>query len=103
MAHSPDGATSRMRVDISTTNLPPDAILGYWASKDTDEVLEAADAYDGFRNSGIVQCRAHTCDLALDVPGEYTSEGMVFPPHVHWTEWLPDGWSPQAKTLNLRP
>ena len=60
--------TARLRGCASTYQIltcrptPHPWLLGV---EDTDEVLEAADAYDGFRNSGIVQCRAHMCDLAL--------------------------------------
>lgn len=99
--YSPPDATARLDIDISRTGLPADAVLGYWASRPSEETLEAGAAYDDFRNRGIAQCEAHKCVLRLDMPGAYTAEGRVFKPHVHFAEWAGEHWALDAKTVEF--
>lgn len=90
--HDPRGS-SRVRLDTTGTGLSDDALLAFWASKPSDKVREAQDAYDDFANGGIVQCERKICDFTLDPPSSYTSEGKVFRPHFHVAEWKGDHWS----------
>ena len=99
--HQPERAASTFEIDISNTELPPDAILGYWASRKSNEIVEASRAYGNFDNSGIVQCRKSICEFKLDHPGMYTTEGKVYKPHVHFTEWKGDRWNMVAKTIEF--
>jgi hypothetical protein len=99
--HQRSNASSTFEVDISRTDLSSDAILGYWASRTSNEVLTASDAYGDFENSGIVQCEEAKCILRLDFPGRYTASGNTYTPHIHFTEWKGDRWNRVAKTIEL--
>ena len=89
-----------MRLDTTGTDLGEDALLAFWASKSSDRVREAHDAYDDFANGGIVQCDARTCEFTLDPPASYTTDGKVFRPHFHVSEWQGDRWG-DIKTVTL--
>lgn len=99
--HQPSNASSKFQIDISPTDLPPNTTLAYWAAKDSQEVVDASAAYGDFENSGIVNCRDSICNLSLDTPGMYTTEGNVYRPHIHFTEWLGDRWNTTAKTIEF--
>lgn len=99
--HRPKKASLQLEIDVSGTDLPGDAIIAYWASHETDTIQEAAKAYGEFDNSGIVQCRNARCHLSLDRPGMYTTNGMVYKPHIHFTEWKGDRWNTTAKTIEF--
>lgn len=96
-----NGGSERVRVDISATDLPQDALVAYWAAHSSDEVHLAEDAYGSFDNSGIAQCKESVCEFRLDRPGRYTSEGSVFKSHIHLTEWKGDRWNLTAKTIDI--
>ena len=96
-----DSDKSRFVVDISETDLPPDATIAYWAAKPSDEVRVAEDAYGNFDNGGITQCEGSICEFRLDLPGRYTSEGKVFKRHIHLTHWNVDRWDLDAKTIDI--
>ena len=100
--HGPEGGgNTRVRLDISNTDLPKDATLAYWAAHSRDKVVIAKDAYGDFTNSGIVHCKDNVCDFGVDYPGMYTAEGKVFKHHIHFTEWLGTHWNLTAKTIDL--
>lgn len=105
--HAPSSlsSTAKVRMDISKTGLPRDALLGYWAAdggnKDEGDILVAEKAYGSFENSGIVQCVDAMCEFDLVPPRRYTTEGKVFKSHFHFTEWLGDRWNLDAKTVDV--
>ena len=98
--HHHEGS-SRVKVNLSSTPISPNATVAYWAADASDEVLPAERAYGAFKNSGIVQCEKAVCEFRLDRPGRYTSEGKVFKSHLHLTEWMGDRWSLRAKTIDI--
>lgn len=93
----------RLTMDVSTTGLPADALLAYWAAAPGTGVREAHAAYGDFSNRGIVRCRDHVCRFTLDPPGRYTAEGKNFRPHLHFTEWRGDRWDSVTKTVEFTP
>ncbi|OUU53268.1 MAG: hypothetical protein CBC12_02835 [Candidatus Puniceispirillum sp. TMED52] len=96
-----NGGSKRVKVDISNTDLPEDALIAYWAANPSEDVHVAEDAYGTFQNSGIVQCKESICEFPIDHPGRYTSEGKVFKSHIHLTEWKGDRWNLDAKTIDI--
>lgn len=103
--HAPSSLSSmaKVRMDISETGLPRDAVLGYWAAHGGkgDDILVAEKAYGSFENSGIVQCVDAMCEFDLVPPKRYTTEGKVFKSHFHFTEWLGNRWNLDAKTVDI--
>lgn len=99
--HEREDATMQVEVDIGGTDLPSDAVIAYWAAHESDEVYEAAQAYGTFDNSGIARCRQSKCRFALDHPGMYTANGVVYKPHIHFTEWVDGSWNTTAKTIEF--
>ena len=97
--HSSD--TPVLRLDIRDTQIPPDATIGYWASKPTDEILEAGKAYANFENSGVAKCSSGVCELNIAYPGRYTEDGKVFNPHIHFAVWEGDRWDTVAHTVEF--
>lgn len=92
---------STVSLDISSTDLPKDALLAYWAAKPSTDIVSAERAYGEFTNSGIVQCADSVCDFAISRPARYTADGKVFKRHIHVTEWLGDRWNLKAKTIDI--
>jgi hypothetical protein len=98
--HAPEGATD-VRLHTSGTDLADDALVAFWAAQPSGEVREAHEAYGKFTNSGITQCDRGVCRMRLKgAPGKYTTEGKVFKPHVHLSEWKGDHWG-AVKTVTL--
>lgn len=96
-----NGGDMTVKVDISKTNLPKNAVLAYWGAKPSTNVPVAERAYGSFHNSGIVKCEDSVCEFLMQYPGRYTSEGKVFKSHFHVTEWLGDRWNMEAKTIDI--
>lgn len=102
ITHRPSAACAQtVRIDISDTDVPADSLLAYWAAKPSESIAPAAVAYDDFSNSGITRCDGTSCTLHVEPPGAYAADGEVFPPHIHFTEWLGDRWNTAARTINL--
>lgn len=100
--HAPEGARQRVAITLDRSR-PAEATLAYWAADahPEGEVQEPHVAYGSFDNSGIVQCSERRCEFELRPPGRYTAEGRVFRPHVHFSEWKGDHWSPMVETVSL--
>ena len=98
--------TTTIRLSLEGLNLPPNAVLGYWAAHPSTlsgSVPTAADAYGEFDNSGIVQCDEGTCEFTLKFPGKYAVKGQTFNPHFHFAVWEGDRWGMRAKTVEFVP
>ena len=93
--------SSKVKMDISKTDLPGNSILAYWGAKPSKTVRVAEQAYGTFNNSGIVQCKDSVCEFPIDPPSRYTEEGKVYKSHIHVTEWLGDRWNLNAKTIDI--
>jgi hypothetical protein len=92
-----------LQVNIGNTDVPADAIIGYWAAKENKSVLEAHEAYGDFGNSGITKCHKGICDMHINFPGQYTAEGEVHNPHVHFAVWKGEHWDTDVKTIEFLP
>jgi hypothetical protein len=100
--HMPENANnSDVYVDISNTDLAPDSMIAYWASKPNTSVQTASSSYDKFENSGIVKCKDSVCKIKLELPTSYSVDNEIHPPHIHMTDWQGDTWNTKAKTILL--
>ncbi len=90
-----------LKLNINNTDLPKDAVIGFWASNPNKKVLEAGKAYGDFSNSGIVQCDDGICSLRVHYPSQYTAEGKVYNPHIHFTVWKGEEWDTLARTVEF--
>lgn len=92
-----DGALYRL--DISNTDIHPNAYLAVWASEPSKGVLPAHEAYGSFDNSGIAKCVENLCTFRLRKPSSYTANGKVYKPHIHLVDHDGKKWNEDVRTL----
>ena len=88
---------------------PSDTWLAYWGSSGRDfncpEPVGPIEAYGTFHNSGLsrVQTDGYVT-LYYDPPTPYVVEGILYPPHIHFTLLKKDKtWRLNQTTLDIIP
>lgn len=88
---------------------PEDTWLAYWATVKRDfkrpEPVGPIEAYGTFHNSGLSRVESDGyVTIYYDLPTPYVVEGILYPPHIHFTLLKKDKtWRLKQTTLDIIP
>lgn len=81
----------------------------FWAAHPKDlyhpKIKSAPKAYGDFSNSGIARVDKHgNVTIHLASPQPYTVDGILYPPHVHFTTLMPNNvWCTEPWAVDIYP
>lgn len=79
-------------IDVSVPALPGATHAIFWAANpSTKVVMDPVQAYEGFKNAGVVAVQAGTAVFPLYCPGPYAVRNMSLPKHLHYRFVFPNG------------
>lgn len=111
----PRGANDSLRVSIGSLrkidpSIPVDTDVWFfmWAahSRDLDktETQCAENSYRDFSNCGLFKSSNGHVTFHFITPVPYMEEGILYPPHIHFTRLMPnDTWEVRAWAINVPP
>ena len=95
-AFCPTNATVSVQMRVSKPSKHQRKIL-YWAAKSkaiSDKILGALDSYGRYKNMGITYVNTDGfATFKIRAPRPYKENGIVWPPHLHYTYANKNNWS----------